>query len=224
MSQSNLSSLAYDQLLQGIISFEILPGTTLQERSLAEQLEMSRTPVREALRRLTHEGWVQNSLKRNVMEVKPISTDDVEELFEIRQLFEMRGVERIFDEKINSQVGNVLLSISENLRACGASPEFDEMEYMTTDMKFHTELMHFKEKSRLGKIWNQLNLESIRLGIMALKSRNSNRSTVAHEHDAIAAGILHRRKKEVREAVRYHNEQTKLHTFKSLEGILRSKV
>jgi len=224
MSQSNLSSLAYDQLLQGIISFEILPGTTLQERSLAEQLEMSRTPIREALRRLTHEGWVQNSLKRNVMQVKPISAEEIEELFEIRQLFEMRGVERIFDEKINSQVGNVLLSISESLRRCGASPEFDEMEYMTTDMKFHTELMHFKEKSRLGKIWNQLNLESIRLGIMALKSRNSNRSTVAHEHDAIATGMIHKRKKEVREAVRYHNEQTKLHTFKSLEGILRSKV
>ena len=64
MRQTNLSSLAYDQLLQSIVSFELVPGTALQERILADQLEMSRTPVREALRRLTHEGWVQNSLKR----------------------------------------------------------------------------------------------------------------------------------------------------------------
>ena len=73
MRQTNLSSLAYDQLLQSIVSFELVPGTALQERILADQLEMSRTPVREALRRLTHEGWVQNSLKRNVMEVKPLT-------------------------------------------------------------------------------------------------------------------------------------------------------
>ena len=84
MRQTNLSSLAYDQLLQSIVSFELVPGTALQERILADQLEMSRTPVREALRRLTHEGWVQNSLKRNVMEVKPLTREDIEELFEMR--------------------------------------------------------------------------------------------------------------------------------------------
>ena len=220
MSQPNLSSMAYDQLLQSIVSFEIVPGTALQERSLAEQLEMSRTPVREALRRLTHEGWVQNSLKRNVMEVKPISSEDVEELFEIRQLLELRGVERIFEEKANTLVGERLVALSDSLKRGGSSPNFDEMEYMTTDTKFHTELMYFNVNSRLGKFWQQINLESVRLGIMALKSRNGNRSSVAAEHDAIAAGILRRQKKEVREAVRYHNEQTKLHIFRSLEGIL----
>lgn len=224
MSQQNLSSLAYEQLLQGIVSFDLLPGTALQERSLAERLEMSRTPVREALSRLTHEGWVQNSLKRNIVEVKPISAAEVEELFEIRQLFEFRGVERIFGAKLCPQVGKVLLSISDSLRECGASADFDEMAYMTADMKFHTELMHFDEQSLLGNVWNRLNLESRRLGIIALRSRTGGRDSVAREHDAIAHGILRKRKKEVREAIRYHNEQTKLHTFRSLEGILRSKL
>ena len=90
MLQSNLSSLAYDQILQSIVSFELAPGTALQERSLANRLEMSRTPVREALHRLTYEGWIHNSFRRKVMEVRPVSDKDVEELLNLRMLLELK--------------------------------------------------------------------------------------------------------------------------------------
>ena len=56
--------------------------------------------------------------------------------------------------------------------------------------------------------------------LMALKSRNGGRATVEDEHEAIIRSIQRKKKKEAREAVRYHNEQTKLHIFKSLGGVL----
>ena len=218
MAQAHLSSLAYDRILQRILSFELVPGTALQERSLAAQLEISRTPVREALHRLTHEGWVQNSFKRNVMEVKPISDEDIEELFEIRQLLELRGVERIFEDNVNASVGGRLMNLSGEMKSGGVSSEVVEREYMDADTAFHGELMYFNLQSRLGRFWHQINLEFIRLGVMALKSRDILRNTMVEEHDAIVTAILHRRKKAAREAVRHHNEQTRLHIFKSLPG------
>ena len=217
--QTNLAGMAYEQLLNRIVTFELTPGTALQERQLADQLEMSRTPVREALSRLTHEGWVQNSLKRNVMEVKPVNREDVDELFDMRELFEMHGVERIFEEKANAVLGLKLQSLADEVRSFSLA-DADEMALMAADVRFHTELMHFKESSRLSRFWEQINLEFVRLGIMALRSRNGGRSKVGDEHDAIVGSILRRRKKQARETIRYHNEQTKLHIFKSLDGLL----
>lgn len=221
MRQANLSTLAYEQLLQSIVSFKLVPGTTLQERTLAEQLEMSRTPVREALLRLTQEGWVQNSRKRNVMEVKPLAREDVEELFEMRQMFEMRGLEIIFADKLHGVMGRTLQVLVDRMRAhSGDGTPDDEMEYMSADITFHTELMSFKKNSRLSRFWNRINLEFLRLGIMALKSRNGGRATVADEHEDIIRSIAEKKKKNAREAVRHHNEQTKLHIFRSLDDIL----
>lgn len=224
MSQSNLSSLAYDQLLRSIISFDLVPGTPLQERTIAEQLEMSRTPVREALRRLTFEGWVQNSFKRHVMEVKPVSEDDVEELFEIRELFELRGIERIFAAKVCTQVGSGLQRLAECLKAFGTSQNFDDVAYLSMDMKLHTEVMYFASCSRLHRFWTQISPEFIRLGSMTLKSRSGGRASVYEEHEAIVRGLLSRRKKAACEAVHYHNEQTKGYIFQALDGVLQGKV
>lgn len=220
MSQSNLSSLAYDQLLRRIISFDLVPGTLLQERVIADQLEMSRTPVREALRRLTFEGWVQNSFKRHAMEVKPVLAEDVKELFEIRELFELRGIERIFMSRTCRQVGAALQRLSSSLRNFGYAHELDDVAYMSMDMKLHTELMNFADCVRLNRFWSQIRPEFIRLGSMVLKSDRGGRAETADEHDAIVKGVIDRRKKDVREAVRHHNYEAMHYIFYVLDGML----
>ena len=219
MLQSKLSSLAYEQILQNIVSFKPAPGTALQERSLAEQMNMSRTPVREALFRLTHEGWLQNSFRRNVMEVRPVSGRDVEELLNVRQLLETDGVKRIFENRANAPVGEALMDITAGMRAKRVAPGAHAMEYMALDMKFHTALMYLDEQSRLGLFWKPLCLESIRLGIMVIHCHHCEKSMVADIHEAIARGILRRRKKEVRDALHYHNERIRLQSFRMLEGM-----
>ena len=222
MGQRNLAAQAHEQLLRRIVSFDLVPGTTLQERSLAEQMGMSRTPVREALQQLTHEGWVQNSQKRNVMEVRPLSEEDVLELLELRQMLELRGVEIIFDKKINERMAQHFRELVETMRISSENDlSCGDMEYMVSDLCFHTGLMMLQEQTRLYAFWKQMEQEFIRLGIMALRSRTGGRARVEEEHEAIISGIQLRRKKQVRAAIRYHNEQTKLHIFRSLEGILQ---
>jgi DNA-binding GntR family transcriptional regulator len=82
-----LSTSAYETLKAEILSNALAPRTALQEEAVAKRLDVSRTPVREALRRLGHEGLV-TMLPGRGMFVSDVSHRDLVEVFQIRQLLE----------------------------------------------------------------------------------------------------------------------------------------
>lgn len=81
------SDRAYASLRDDIIEWRILPGTVLAEVEQSERLGVSRTPLREALSRLTAEGLTTAAGGRGVV-VTDISLDDIDELFELRETLE----------------------------------------------------------------------------------------------------------------------------------------
>ena len=102
--KTNLSEQAYNQIKDAICQGRIAPGDILSESRLAEDLGMSRTPVREALRSLASEGFLE--IKNGVgAYVKPLSSKDMENLYEIRCLLEMQAIKtsiyRITDQEID---------------------------------------------------------------------------------------------------------------------------
>lgn len=80
------SDKAYEALREDIIEWRLLPGTVLAEVEQSERLGISRTPLREALSRLTAEGLTTTG-GRGVV-VTDISLDDIDELFELRETLE----------------------------------------------------------------------------------------------------------------------------------------
>ncbi|MFF2244076.1 GntR family transcriptional regulator [Arthrobacter sp. NPDC058130] len=80
------SDKAYEALRDDIIEWRLLPGTVLAEVEQSERLGVSRTPLREALSRLTAEGLTTTG-GRGVV-VTDISLDDIDELFELRETLE----------------------------------------------------------------------------------------------------------------------------------------
>src|SRR5690606_27242041 len=80
------SDVAYARLRSEIIDWQLEPGTPLSEIETAERLGVSRTPVREALARLTAEGLV-SSVGRTAR-VAPLSLELVIELYELREALE----------------------------------------------------------------------------------------------------------------------------------------
>ncbi|WFR85191.1 GntR family transcriptional regulator [Arthrobacter sp. Y-9] len=81
---------AYDALREDIISWRLAPGTVLAEVEQAERLGVSRTPVREALSRLTAEGLAVAERRRGVV-VAELSVADLDQLFELRETLESRA-------------------------------------------------------------------------------------------------------------------------------------
>ncbi len=84
------SDKAYAALRDDIIEWRLLPGTVLAEVEQSERLGISRTPLREALSRLTAEGLTTTAGGRGVV-VTDISLDDIDELFELRETLEGRA-------------------------------------------------------------------------------------------------------------------------------------
>ncbi|MQA62748.1 MAG: FCD domain-containing protein [Actinophytocola sp.] len=82
-----------EQLRKRIIDGRLPPGTRLVERELAAELGVSRVPVREAVRMLDSEGFVQVVPRRGVV-VKQLSRTDVEELFDVRESLEVLATRR----------------------------------------------------------------------------------------------------------------------------------
>ncbi|ABM07158.1 GntR family transcriptional regulator [Paenarthrobacter aurescens] len=84
------SDRAYSALREDIIEWRLRPGTVLAEVEQSERLGVSRTPVREALSRLTAEGLTTAAGGRGVV-VTDISLDSIDELFELRETLEVRA-------------------------------------------------------------------------------------------------------------------------------------
>jgi len=101
----NLTEQVYEQLIDILIRGELQPGDVIVERRMAERLNASRTPVREALGRLEAEGLVYKQPSRGVT-VSPFSTEAFVELLNVRQLLEAEAARlaagRIPQEKMDA--------------------------------------------------------------------------------------------------------------------------
>ena len=84
------SEVAYTRLKSDIIEWRLQPGTPLNEIETAQRIGVSRTPVREALSRLSAEGLVASGLGRTMM-VAPLSAASVRQLFELREALETQA-------------------------------------------------------------------------------------------------------------------------------------
>lgn len=82
-----LRARVYEILRQRILDGELEPGYRLREAQLAEQLNVSRTPVREAIQRLRVEGLVSSS-SRGHAKVEPISSESIADAMDVRQVLE----------------------------------------------------------------------------------------------------------------------------------------
>ncbi len=82
-TDQSLAAKIYTELRSRIISGELPSGSRLRERELAEELGVSRIPLREALPQLEADGFIQTVLRRGAV-VRQLTMDDVEELFDVR--------------------------------------------------------------------------------------------------------------------------------------------
>jgi DNA-binding GntR family transcriptional regulator len=83
----SLYHTTYDRIKQDIVSGRRQPGEPLFEEDLAQSLQVSRTPVREALRRLNHEGLVRIVPNKGAF-VRVLTLRDIREIYEVREALE----------------------------------------------------------------------------------------------------------------------------------------
>lgn len=131
----NLPTSVYERLKIQIIDFTLKPGQKLQDRQLAIQLEVSRTPVREALNRLVQEGFVRQTPGQGYF-VKEITIKEIEELYEVREALEVLAAKMAIQSINNSQIKKLseILKRHKKLIQNGTSESslLDEAEFHKT--------------------------------------------------------------------------------------------
>jgi len=88
---STSAEAVYGALKEAIVSGRLAPGSTISQNELYQDLAISRTPVREAMRRLQAEGWIEAQANKRVR-VASVSANDIEQLFAMRIALEALAV------------------------------------------------------------------------------------------------------------------------------------
>ncbi|WP_338826646.1 GntR family transcriptional regulator [Neomoorella thermoacetica] len=143
---------AYQALREAILTGRLEPGTRLVERKIARQLGVSRTPVREAIRKLELEGLVEHHPRRGVV-VARMSTREAFEVYSIRAVLEGLAA-RLAAEHINPVQ---LLKLNEIVRAMEqACEEENEERLQELHQEFNETVWTAAESPRLHQMINNL--------------------------------------------------------------------
>ncbi|MEC1523859.1 GntR family transcriptional regulator [Neobacillus niacini] len=177
---------AYIEIKQQIINGELQPGQSLVEETLTKELEISRTPLREALQRLEMEELVVRQ-SNGRLKVAPISKKEVEEIFVTRSLLEGliagQAAEKA-EEKDVQNLLNVLKMINE------ASEKGDYQEIMHYGSEFHLCLYDISKNTITVKILSMLNDHILRYRRLFPKRGKDRSGKVIEEHALILNCII----------------------------------
>lgn len=150
----NSSDHAYEALRTQILTGRIPPGTALKERDLCELLNVSRTPVREALRRLSADGLAEVRPRRSII-VSSFDEHEIAEIFEVGIVLES-FVAGLAARKATTDDLNLLGDIVEQMAACLHRDEPDRSkEYVALDQVFHDAIAAAARNPRITQILRQ---------------------------------------------------------------------
>ena len=147
-----LRDLVFEALREAIINGTLKPGERLMEVQLAEEMGVSRTPVREAIRKLELEKLVVRVPRKGAY-VADISKTEIAEVFEIRRALEGLAAQLAADRATDDQLETLeryLFRISE------AIDKGDLEATIMLDTEFHNELYQAANNERLGEMINNL--------------------------------------------------------------------
>ncbi|NLY75741.1 MAG: GntR family transcriptional regulator [Firmicutes bacterium] len=182
-----LRELVFESLREAIISGHLRPGERLMEIQLAEEMGVSRTPVREAIRKLELEGLVV-MLPRKGAYVAGLSLKDIVDVFEIRGALEGLAAE-LAAERINEaeleELERYLVKIAENI------DKGDLEKVVATDTDFHSLLYKASRNQRLSQIINNLREQIQRFRTTSL-SYPGRMKAALEEHRKIVEAISER--------------------------------
>lgn len=203
---------AYEQIKELILSMEFKPGDIVSENRMAQRLGISRTPVREALKKLEQEGLVIASNRRKRVYV--LTVKEVREIFDLKKVVEGSIARWAAERGSEEEVGKLQAIIEEMGKIAEGKPEDpSEQEewkhaWLEADKGYHEQLFAMAENQRAAQLIRSLNTywHRLRLGIVAIEGRIEISQA---EHRKITEAIVRRDPDAAEKAAVSHLENLK---------------
>jgi DNA-binding GntR family transcriptional regulator len=201
VDQVYLVGAVYDRLIEALMRGLIKPGERLYIQPLAEQLNVSPTPLRQALMKMVGEGLVTTSPRRGMYVIKPTPAE-VRDLFEVRLICELHSIERALP-RLTAENLRRLEHLVDECDVCLTSEVHSEWAYGQADQELHRYLVGLAGNAVLSKVHGNLKVQTLVIVQSPEITRRRARET-SSEHHRILAALQDRDLEEAKEAVRQH--------------------
>lgn len=200
----SLADQAYDRLREEIITCILRPGTEIGEQELATRLQMSKTPVREALARLTQEGMVE-AFPRRGYRVTPVMVKDIADIFVVRKALEAAAAELAATRLSDAELDALEVLSCESFGQGGMIPILD---FILANNRFHSAIAEGSRVPRLHALITSYLEQCTRLFHMGATSRDLLPET-RMDYTRIVEALRARDPVAARQAVCLHVENTR---------------
>ncbi|MDA9980117.1 GntR family transcriptional regulator [Yoonia sp.] len=197
-----LGQRVYTVLRNKILTMSFEPGTVLRKGALCEQLGVSRSPVTEALNRLSSDGLV-DIIPQSATRVSQFSMFELRQESFLREAVEVAAVAKVALDRTDEQ----LVILSRNLKMQGLLVEDEDFQgFFKADLEFHELILAFTGFPKVAVTAGQMSLQLNRARMLILPEPGRPAEAVA-EHESILAGIKARDVDAARSAMSLHLQQ-----------------
>jgi DNA-binding GntR family transcriptional regulator len=189
-----------------ILMAELAPGAKVPEQELADQLGVSRLPVREAIRILEQQGLLVTRPKNGTFVAKS-TVAEVEDGIRVRAALEELAIQQAYQRLTVAQwddMCNELAAILDAIRDAARQEKWAELTKL--DLEIHTRMIDAAQNSMLSRFWRNLGLPLRFIALRRIQGRPTPEQWIAsigHHEDLIAALRRHNLD-ECRQVVRFH--------------------
>lgn len=189
-SHKTLRDWVFDCLRTSIVSGDLTPGQRIVEADLAKQLEVSKSPVREAILQLKQDGLVIDAPKGRGVVVAPLKPSDVREIYAVREAIETLAARAVAQDPAPERLAPIQATLD---RMRQAQAEGNSRRQFEHDVEFHTALCAASGNRRLQDLFSGLRPDLQRIFLFAanampLEGPDSTEAALA-EHEAILGAI-----------------------------------
>ena len=209
----SLREMAYDAIKRQIVACDLKPGEALTVSDLSTALDIGRTPVFQAIDRLTIEGLVKVMPRKGIV-VSPISIDDFVAIIEMRLLNETQAARWASERAGSSEIDRM----EGNLDAIWVAAKGGNIsDFIDLDREFHRLIARASRNSVLSEFLAGLHDKSLRFWFISLRAPDHN-FRVCEQHAAILEGIRNRDPKAAEKAMRDHISSFRANATKQILG------
>ena len=204
LKRRSLREEAVEVLRAAILGGELAPGSIHSAVSLAERMNVSATPIREAMLELARIGLIE-VLPNRGFRVTVVDDRNLDEICEIRMMLEVPAMPLVIERASDDDLVELEQPLSELELAAGAD---DVAAFLLADREFHLSLLAFAGNPRLVTIIAGLRDQTRIVGLSSLAEDGALRSSAA-EHRPILEAVRRREVGEAERLMRVHLEHTR---------------
>lgn len=208
-----LRDVVFNTLRQAILKGELKPGERLMEIQLAQRLGVSRTPIREAIRKLELEGLV-TMVPRKGAEVAQITEKSLRDVLEVRKALEELAMQIACDKISDDILGDLEIALDEFKKSINSK---ELTAIAEADVNFHDVIYNATSNEKLIQILNNLREQMYRYRIEYIKDYSSHKRII-EEHQLIIDCLKNQDKEKATIAICTHIDNQEMTVINSIKG------